>query len=238
MHRHLLRTAYFVVTVTAFGCASGDLRVDHSGTKAPSAASRRPGEGGIPAGAREVADARRPSGASTDAQRTSPAADDPEPTAIPIPGSELVRGRATVTVKASIEKVRETIVAFAEYPEFMPHYQKAKVLGRTPSGARDVYMEIEALHGAITMWTRIEFPKPAIIDGVETYETKYVDGNVKDFKAIWRLKKIDDASTELSLEVFLLPKIPLPSGVLNGENMKGSVKGVVAMRARVEGRAR
>ena len=74
----------------------------------------------------------------------------------------------------------------------------------------------------------------SVIDGVETYESTFVKGNVKDFKAIWRLRKLDDAATELSLEVFLQPSIPMPTNLMNGENLGGSSKGVMAMRARAE----
>lgn len=156
--------------------------------------------------------------------------------AVAMDGTELVRGRSTVVVDAPIKQVRKAVLGFKAYPEFMPHYRSAKVLGRTPDGARDVYMEVVALHGAVKMWTRIELPKPTKVDGVETHESRFVDGNVKDFKAIWRLKKIDRDHTELSLEIFLQPDIPLPTSLINGENLKGSKQGVLAMKDRLEGR--
>jgi polyketide cyclase/dehydrase/lipid transport protein len=163
--------------------------------------------------------------------------DGPQTDAIPIDGTELVRGRTAVKVNAPIARVRESVLDFAHYAEFMPHYRSAKLLGRTATGARDVYMEIEALHGAVKMWVEIEFPKPTIVDGVETYESRFIKGNVDEFKAIWRLRKIDELSTELSLEVFLQPSIPLPTSLMNSENLGGSLKGVMAMRGRIEGAA-
>lgn len=207
------------------GCATGDVRVatadQHQDKVAPPAQSA----------------AQAPPAAPTaDARPAEPEnkGDDPKPEAVPIPDSALVHGRATMTVNAPIKKVREVILDFSHYAEFMPHYQASKLLGRTADGARDVYMEIEALNGLVKMWAEIEMPKPTIKDGVEVHESKFVKGNVKDFKAIWRVKKVDDASTELSLEVFLDPSIPLPNGVINNENLKGSVKGVKAMKARIE----
>jgi ribosome-associated toxin RatA of RatAB toxin-antitoxin module len=157
-----------------------------------------------------------------------------QPVSVPIPGSELVRGRATVMVAAPIARVRESVLDFAHYAEFMPHYSNARVLGRTPAGAREVYMEITALHGAVKMWTRVELPKATTVEGIETWETRFIEGNVEDFKAIWRLKRVDDTHTELSLEVFLKPKIPLPNDLLNEENLSGSTKGVLAMRDHAE----
>ena len=123
----------------------------------------------------------------------------------------------------------------AHYAELLPHYTGCKVLGRTASGARDVYMEVEALHGVVKMWAEIEVPKPVVgANGVETIATRYIKGNVKVFDATWRLRKIDDASTELSLEVFLDPGLPLPVGLANRENLTGSTRGVVAMRGHAE----
>jgi ribosome-associated toxin RatA of RatAB toxin-antitoxin module len=174
--------------------------------------------------------------AATDATPppVEPEAGRPEPEPVAIPGTDLVRGRATTVVDAPIDRVRESVLDFGHYAEFMPHYRNAKVLGRTPSGARDVYMEVEALYGAVKMWARVELGKPTVEDGVETHETRFVEGNVEEFKAIWRLKAVDAEHTSLSLEVFLKPKIPLPKNLLNQENLDGSVKGVMAMKARAE----
>jgi ribosome-associated toxin RatA of RatAB toxin-antitoxin module len=207
------------------GCASSGVRLD-AGAPAH--------DSGAPSLApRVVAALTAP---STDAA-SSPAeapSDRPTPVAVPIEGTELVRGRSTVTVKASLEKTREAVLDFGHYADFMPHYRNAKVLGRTDTGARDVYMEVEALYGAVKFWAEVELPKATTIDGVETWETRFIKGNVKDFKAIWRLKKLDAQSTELSLEVFLSPNLPMPVHLMNDENLGGSSSGVAAMRAHAE----
>jgi ribosome-associated toxin RatA of RatAB toxin-antitoxin module len=157
--------------------------------------------------------------------------------AVPIDASDLVRGRATVSVHAPIAAVRKAVLDFKHYPEFMPHYEGAKVLGRTADGARDVYMEVSALHGAVKMWTRIEMPKPVMDGDVETHESRFVDGNVKEFKAIWRLKPVSAEETELSLELYVRPGIPIPSSLLNDENVKNAGRAVDAMRGHIEGRS-
>jgi hypothetical protein len=161
--------------------------------------------------------------------------DGPRSDSVPVEGTDYVHGRTSVKVHAPIARVRESVVDFAHYAEFMPHYRSAKLLGRTATGARDVYMEIEALNGVVIMWCEMEFPKPTLVDGVEITESKFVKGNVDDFNAIWRLRKIDELTTELSLEVFLQPSIPLPTSLINSENVKGSLSGVMAMRGRIEG---
>lgn len=163
-------------------------------------------------------------------------ADAPRTVAVPIPGSSLVRGKSTITMAAPIDKVRAAILDFAHYPQFMPHYKSCKVLGHTASGARNVYMEVAAAGGLVTMWARVEVGKPTMADGAEVYETKFVEGNVKDLKATWRFKKIDDASTEVTLEVFVLPKLPLPNSVVNQENLGGSAEAVLALKKRLTGK--
>jgi len=211
--------------VFTIGCASAPSRVG-----APSQTASRDAPS-----ARAVAVLPSP---TSDASPGAPQADEPEPEAVtvPIEGSELLRGRAKVKVKAPLSKVREAVLDFGHYAEFMPHYKNCKVLGRTSTGARDLYMEIEALNGVMTMWAEVELPKPVMVDGVETHETSFIKGNVKDFKAIWRLHKLDAETTELELEVFLEPGLPMPTALLNNENLKGAIKGVAAMRSHAEGR--
>lgn len=167
--------------------------------------------------------------------RGAASATNPTAVAVPIPGSDLVRGRAKVTVAAPIDAVRARVLAFGDYARFMPHYSSSKILGRTKSGEREIYMEVTALHGAVRFWARMAVRKSvAAVGGVETYDVSMLEGNVKDFHAVWRLRAIDEAHTELELEVFLLPRLPLPAGLLNAENLQGASKGVHAMRSFVE----
>ena len=153
--------------------------------------------------------------------------------AVPIEGSDLVHGRSTVEVHAPAAKVRETVLDFGRYPDFMPHYAGARDLGRKKHGAREVYMQWAALHGAIKMWARFDLI-PRTEGDAEIWESSFIDGNVKDAYAFWRIEPIDDTRTQLTLEVFLHPKLPLPTDLLNEENLDGAVKGVTAMRKRCE----
>ncbi|XXX80911.1 SRPBCC family protein [Sorangium sp. So ce134] len=169
-------------------------------------------------------------------ERAQPAPDSAGITsvAVPIGSTGFSRGKSTAVVKAPLERVRAAVLSFERYPEFMPHYKKCRVLGRTPAGGWDIYMEVSALQGAVTMWARIEIQKPVLVDGGETYSSRFVAGNVKDLQATWRLEKIDDRTTRVALEVFLRPKLPLPKSLLNAENLDGSARAVAAVRARAE----
>ena len=159
-----------------------------------------------------------------------------EPTqeSIPIAGTDLVRGRSRVIVNAPVDVVRKHVLDYGTYSEFMPHYAASRVLGRTPSGGHQVYMKWVALHGAMKMWARFDMSSAQKKGEEETYRSKLVEGNVKAAKAIWRMSPVDKTHTKLSLEVFLQPRVPLPSSTLNDENVSGAQKGVAAMRDRIE----
>lgn len=222
-----LRAAHAMsLVIMSLGCAGGGHATarPEASTPAPAAVETAP----RPAAPTSTPDASPPSAAPGEPLRA---------VAVPIPGTDFVRGRTTLKVNAPLEKVREAVLDFGRYTEFMPFFRGSRVLGRTAAGARDVYMEIEALHGAVRLWVQIEIPRPTIVDDVETYESRFVKGNVKEFKAIWRLRRIDDDATELSLEVFLQPLLPLPTALVNRGNVGGSMKGATAMRARIEGAA-
>ncbi len=159
-----------------------------------------------------------------------------EPTteAVPIADSDLVHGRSTAVVNAPIEQVRKAVLDYGSYADFMPHYRASRVLGRTPGGGREVYMQWAALHGAVKMWARFEMRKIDAPVGVEIYESRFIEGNVRDAYARWSLESLPSDHTKMTLELFLYPRIPLPSGLLNDENLGGAVKGVSAMRELIE----
>lgn len=205
------------------GCASSSAHGDGQMTTASNASDRAPM--GLPLPPPEPPEETGPAGKI----------DTPTREAVPMAGSELVHGRSTVLVEAPIAKVREAVLDFDRYAEFMPHYRQSRVLSRQPDGTSELYMQIEALHGAVKMWARVAMPPPRKDGDAEVHESRFIDGNVKDFVAIWRLRPLDERRTELSLQVFLQPKLPMPSSVLNEENLDGAVKGVTAMRERIAG---
>jgi len=140
-----------------------------------------------------------------------------------------------VLVDAPLSKVRKAVLGFRHYPKFMPHYQQARTLGKKPNGDREIYMQVAALNGAVKMWARLELAKTTPENGVELYTTKFVEGNVDEFSAIWRLEKVSATQTKLTLNVFLEPSLPLPDKLLNEENVQGAEQGVAAMAERAEG---
>ncbi len=213
----------------AVGCASSGLHgQDGHPIEATANGAASTTAAAASASAPEVAP--KPATAGTIAE---PSGRDPTSESVPV-GDDLVRGRSTVRVAAPIERVRQVVLKYDDYAQFMPFYKSAHVLDRDAENTK-VYMQVAALNGMVKMGAQIRMPNaPKKENGWDVYESNFESGNVQDFKAIWRLKAIDADNTFLSLEVQLLPKLPLPASVLNGENVKGAVNGATAMRGRAE----
>jgi ribosome-associated toxin RatA of RatAB toxin-antitoxin module len=154
---------------------------------------------------------------------------------VAIEGSDLVRGRAKTVVNASIEQARKEILDYGSYVEFMPHYAGSRVLGPKGDG-REVYMQWKALGGAVKLWARFAMMPKKDADGREMYESSFLDGNVETAYAAWRLKSMAPDKTEIELEIYLKPKLPLPPSILNHENTQGAMQGVTAMADKIEGK--
>jgi ribosome-associated toxin RatA of RatAB toxin-antitoxin module len=153
--------------------------------------------------------------------------------AVPL-ADDLIRGRATVRVDAPLARAREVVQKYGDYSEFMPYYHSSHVVDRDAHVTK-VYMQVAALNGLVKMGAELNMPNLPVKEGDwDVYESRFGSGNVRDFKAIWRMKAIDLEHSMVSLEVFLLPKLPLPTSTLNHENQKGAVNGVMAMRDRIE----
>lgn len=178
------------------------------------------------------ADAPKSDAPKSDASKVE-AQETVEPVAVPIPGSGLVEAKATLRVASPIDKARRVVLKFEDYPQFMPEYSDAKMLGKAPSGNDKVYMELTTLGGIAKMFANVEVVEKK--DGLtEIHEAKFIDGNVKELKAVWTLTKIDETHTDLTLLVFLYPGIPLPEFIINKANLDGARKGVIAMKKRIE----
>lgn len=160
--------------------------------------------------------------------------DEPVMTEIAVPGNSHIRARSMVVVNASIDRVRSVVFGFERYPDFMPNYRACHVLSTTPAGAREVRMEIEVLGGILKLWTRMEVSPAAMIDGVETYDARLLEGNVKDFMTRWQLRELDHASTRLTVESFMELKIPLPDSVVNRGSIDGAREAILAIKRRAE----
>jgi hypothetical protein len=162
-------------------------------------------------------------------------ADEPTAGADPVPGSDIARVHATVLVRAPLARVREVIFDCPHYPEFLKDYHKCVDEGPTPGGGHAWRMDIVELGGLIKLWIRAEIGAPTVASGVETYDGRYLEGNVRAFASRWRLEPVPGGDlTRLTLESHMDPKLPLPSSLINGGSVDGIKDAILAIKRRAE----
>jgi ribosome-associated toxin RatA of RatAB toxin-antitoxin module len=157
---------------------------------------------------------------------------------VEMPGASIRAGGAVIFVDAPIAVVQKIVTDYGKYSSFMPRFQKSKVIAKK-DGKTDVYLQVPILHGAATVWalTRFEPPAKEGADGVRV-EGKMVDGNVDDLRAVWHLRPVDDKHTVLKCELLIVPKLPLPAGVVTPELEFAADQAVTATRDRSEAKAK
>ena len=159
--------------------------------------------------------------------------DVPEVEMVPVPGSNLGRARATVIVRAALDRVRTVLVDFPAYAEFMPHYKSAEITTRTPDGGMQVMMKIDALGGMIRRWMRVEVSAPVVDGARESFSARLLEGDVKAFEARWVLDRLADG-TRLTLESFMDGNLQFPVAFLDAGNAAGIKASILAIKARAE----
>lgn len=152
-------------------------------------------------------------------------------------GASIRAGGAQAFVDAPVSVVRQIVTDYPKYQDFMPRFERSRVVGRTKEYT-DVYLQVPILHGAATVWAVTRFKRLAPeADGTEVIEGTMQQGNVRDFRATWRLTPVDDQHTLLKIEILIVPKLPLPGSVVTPELEYASDKAVGAARGRAEGAA-
>ena len=94
------------------------------------------------------------------------------------------------------------------------------------------------LEGAGKVWAVVRFAPPETVGDQEIIRGRLVKGNVKRLDATWRIKKLDDRSSELSLELLIVPDLPAPKSLITKELRKAAGKAVNGARNEAERRNR
>lgn len=164
----------------------------------------------------------------------------PDPQEIPVAGSEpvagsdIVRARASVLVRAPVERVRAVIFDCPHYPEFLTSYRACTDIGPGPNGGRVWRMDIEELGGMLKLWIEAEIAKVPSAAPVQIYEGHLLAGNIRSFASRWRLEPTDRGFTKLTIESHLDPKLPLPSAFINSGSVDGIKAAILAVKRRAE----
>jgi ribosome-associated toxin RatA of RatAB toxin-antitoxin module len=149
------------------------------------------------------------------------------------PGASIKAGCARISVKASVDIVKQVVTDYRHYQQFIKKFEKAKVVGR--SGEKtDVYLEVPILKGAAKIWAVVRFEPPKQVGSEHVIEARLVKGNIDRFDARWRISKIDDNNSQLDLELLIVPKLPVPGKLVTGEVAYASDVSVTGARDRAE----
>jgi ribosome-associated toxin RatA of RatAB toxin-antitoxin module len=152
---------------------------------------------------------------------------------LPVQGSNIASGRAVIVVDKSIDQVLPVIVDYANYVRFMPNFTHSRVLSQRGNRAM-VYMEVSVAKGLYTLHGQLDMAERPQDGGSRLVEVRLVEGNVNAFNASFKLTPVDGgARTEIDLNIYVDPDIPLPSSVFSRENERSAAKALRALRARI-----
>ncbi|HET7545591.1 MAG TPA: SRPBCC family protein [Polyangiaceae bacterium] len=146
-------------------------------------------------------------------------------------------GAATVNVDAPQELVRSVVLDYKNYSKFMSRFEKSQVVGHS-GDKTDVYLQVPILKGVAKVWALVRFDPIKQVDGEEVVIGHMIKGNVKRLEAKWRLKKLDDSSTQVALELLIVPDlpVPVPDSAIVGEVRFAAAKAVEGSRDEAEKR--
>lgn len=148
--------------------------------------------------------------------------------------SGAVFGVATGVVNAPLTRVLETVVDYKDYASFMPHFKKSRELSRRGNNAI-LYLEVSILKGAKTLWTNAKVYERKPEGKTRVVEAKMVKGkgNMGQFAARWELTPIDSGRTLVHFKLIVDPDLPVPSSLIDEQNMKASSHAIKALRKKL-----
>ena len=126
---------------------------------------------------------------------------------------------------------------YKNYSSFMKRFEKSVVVGRS-GDKTDVYLQVPILKGAAKVWAVVRFEPVKEVNGTEIVVGHMVKGNVKRLDATWRLKKLDDTTTNVVLELLIVPDlaVPVPDSLVVPEVRFAAAKAVEGSRDEAEKR--
>jgi ribosome-associated toxin RatA of RatAB toxin-antitoxin module len=179
-----------------------------------------------------------PGVAGADAQATEAerlvASGAPEHYELAAPAGGVRTGCVMLAVKAPLRVTRQVVTDYGHYAEFLPQFDKSRILKRTSAGT-DVYLSVPILHGAASVWAVTHFTGPVPDGNGEKVEGRSESqGNVKDLRTVFRLYPADGEHTILKLELLVVPKLPIPAALLSHELRDAAERAVGAISKRAE----
>lgn len=156
-----------------------------------------------------------------------------------VPNVDQNAGAARARVSSSRDTLRGVLTDYAHYSQIITRFEKARIVGRVGQQT-DVYLEVPILHGATKIWAIVRFDPPKAEGETDVLRGRMVRGNVKRLDAVWRVRKVDEKSADLALELLIVPDfhIPAPQSLVLSETRRAAARAVSGARAEAERRAR
>lgn len=152
--------------------------------------------------------------------------------------SKFPVGHAEIFVNAPLKDVKEAVLDYAHYSEFIPKFQKSKVIKGKAGEAQEVFLQIPILHGAATIWAVENFAPPAADTKGEKVVGTMVKGNVDDLRTTWRYRAVDDKHSIVTVDIYIAPKIDASPDLVRKEVEDACGDGVRAVKERAEAAAK
>jgi len=151
------------------------------------------------------------------------------------PYADMNAGAARVNVDAPEELVRSVVLDYKNYANFMTRFEKSQIVGRS-GDKTDVYLQVPILKGAAKVWAVVRFEPIKQVEGGAVLVGHMIKGNVKRLDATWRLKKLDEKTTQVALELLIVPDMPVPDSLVVPEVRFAAAKAVEGSRDEAEKR--
>ena len=146
-------------------------------------------------------------------------------------GSRIRRGHAEGLIDAPIDQVMGVIQDYGNYENFMPKFQKSRVLSRRGSDAL-LYVQVSALHGMTTLWAEVKVKAKDVSPPSRRIEARMLRGNLKQFEASWQATPVGEHKTLVAFELCADPDLPLAiaDGLISDQNETEARRSIRALR--------
>jgi ribosome-associated toxin RatA of RatAB toxin-antitoxin module len=149
--------------------------------------------------------------------------------------SSIEAGAARIRVHAPSSAVVNVVTDYSHWDRFISRFEKVRVVGHNANTV-DVYMQVPILKGAAKIWAVVRFSAPREVGTERIIEGHMVKGNVDRLDAKWRVIQLDAQTSELHLQLLIVPKLPMPGSLVTGEVAYAADKAIIDVCAAAEKR--
>lgn len=147
-------------------------------------------------------------------------------------GKRVKWSEAVVVIDAPAEQVMSVVTDYARYKELLSSFTESRVLSQRGNKAL-VYVQASVARGLGTLWAQLNIRPRRPEGNTQVIEASLVEGNVDIMSARWEITPLDHGRTLVMFRILVDPKFPVPTGLLEHENLKIARRTVAGVRKRV-----